>query len=248
MTIAEKLSAINENIPTIYDNGYNNGYGNGFILGYDKATFDYYDGFWDVFQQNGDRKNYDYCFSGRHWVNDIMIPKYDIAPTSASRMFLNCNYSGDLRNLPKALNFSNCTTMDNLFGYCFNLKHIGTIDMSSATSIAGAFVSCSALESIDEVKFAQSGNQTPGTSIFKGCTALKNIKVSGKIGDNISFADCGALTKTSIESIVNALSDTVTGKTITFSHDAVGYAFSWDFAGAWTDFIGKKPNWTISLD
>ena len=244
MTISEKLNLISNNMATIYGNGYANGY--------DKALYDYYDGFWDGFQQYGDRKNYDYCFSGRHWVNAIMTPKYDIAPTSASRMFLNCNYSGDLRKFPEGdfpvgIDFKNCTIMDNLFGYCFSIKHIGVIDMSSATSIAGAFVSCSALETIDEVKFAQSGNQTPGTSIFKGCTALKNIKVTGVIGDSISFADSKSLSRASIESIVNALSDTVTGKSLTFSHDAVGYAFSWDFAGAWTDFIGKKPNWTISL-
>ena len=254
MTIAEQLAQIASNTHQVYSSGYDRG----FSSGYDKAIYDgseFKSLFWNAFQQNGNRVNYDYGFYGRQWTNEIFVPQHDMNPTSAKQMFLNNNFDGDLvealERLGVTLNFSNCTDVSNLFAYANKITHIGVVDMSSATSatsIAGAFVSRTSLETIDEVKFNASGTQQPGTSMFKGCTALKNITVSGVIGENISFSDSQRLTKASIESIVYALSETASNKTLTLSYNAVVYAFGGDFSGAWSELIEKRPKWTISLE
>ena len=249
-TIAENLTEIASKTHAVYSAGYDTG----FRLGYDKAIYDgqeFKSLFWNAFQQNGNRVNYDYGFYGGQWTNEIFTPEHDMKPTSAKQMFLNNNFSGDLvealNTLDVVLDFSICKDVSNLFAYAKKITHIGTVNMSSATSIGGAFVSCEDLETIDEVIFNANGTQQPGTSIFKGCTALKNITVSGVIGDNISFSDSRGLTRASIESIVDALSTTANVKTLTLSQEAVGYAFDWDLGGAWYDFIAKRSNWNISL-
>lgn len=249
-TIAEKLTEIASKTHAVYNRGYDTGFG----FGYDKAIYDgseFKSLFWNAFQQNGNRVNYDYGFYGGQWTNKIFTPEHDMKPTSAKQMFLNNNFRGDLvealDTLDVVLDFSICKDVSNLFAYAKKITHIGTVNMSSATSIAGAFVSCEGLESIDEVIFNGNGTQHPGTTIFKGCAALKNITVSGVIGDDISFKDSHGLTRASIESIVDALSTTASDKTLSLSQNAVGSAFDWDFSGAWTDFIAKRSNWNISL-
>ena len=77
-----------------------------------------------------------------------------------------------------------------------------------------------------------------------GCIELRNITFSGTIGKDIDFQKSTKLTKASIESIINALSSTASGVTVTFSQIAVNNAFSTD---EWNALIATKPNWTISL-
>ncbi|MFR8974816.1 MAG: hypothetical protein ACLVG9_02365, partial [Eubacteriales bacterium] len=60
----------------------------------------------------------------------------------------------------------------------------------------------------------------------------------------ISFESCKKLTKSSITSVINGLSDTVTGKTATFNQTAKEAAFTNE---EWAVLIGTKPNWTFSL-
>lgn len=59
---------------------------------------------------------------------------------------------------------------------------------------------------------------------FSGCTALININMSGVIGNDIEFRS-SPLNKSSIQSIVNCLSSTVSGKTLTLNKMAVNSAF-----------------------
>ncbi|MBE6965534.1 MAG: hypothetical protein E7441_05815 [Ruminococcaceae bacterium] len=65
----------------------------------------------------------------------------------------------------------------------------------------------------------------------------------GVINHSISF-EWLTLSKESITSIVNALSDSATGQTITFKKSAKEAAFT---DTEWTELIATKPNWTLAL-
>ena len=66
MSLADKLQTIAVNTQKVYDAG--------FGLGLKSE----YDRFWDTYQQNGNRREVAYSFSGSCWDNSIFHPKYDI--------------------------------------------------------------------------------------------------------------------------------------------------------------------------
>ena len=83
------------------------------------------------------------------------------------------------------------------------------------------------------------------SNTFLYCAGLEEIRfVENTIKEVISFESCKKLSKSSITSVINALSDTEVGKTATFSQAAKESAFT---AEEWATLIGTKPNWTISL-
>ena len=114
-------------------------------------------------------------------------------------------------------------TRPSLLSYAFfnniKLKNIlGVFDCTDCSSFSNTFLYCACLE---EIRF-----------------------VENTIKEVISFESCKKLTKASITSVINGLSDTVTGKTATFSQVAKEAAFA---AEEWAELIGTKPNWTIAL-
>lgn len=244
MAIADKLTQIAENTRYVYDSGYNSGFGDG----YDKAIHDYgtqYDEFWDTFQQNGKRTYYSHAFRSSEWTEKILKPKYPMQPAYAAYMFYSCLYSGDLTDNVQ-LDFSKCTNFSYIFTYASLITHVGEMDTRSATELIAAFQFASGLITIDKIKLKDDGSQVV-TNMFGGCSSLQNVVFEGKFGNNISFSDSTNLSRASIESVINALSDSTSGKTASFSHEAVGKAFNYDFGGSWSDFIATKPNWTISM-
>ena len=74
--------------------------------------------------------------------------------------------------------------------------------------------------------------------------ALKNIVISGEIGQNIDLQNSYNLTKESIESIMAALSTTATSKSVTFNQQAVNRAFTDE---EWATLANTRSNWTINL-
>ena len=83
------------------------------------------------------------------------------------------------------------------------------------------------------------------SNTFLYCADLEEIRfVENTIKEVISFESCKKLTKSSITSVINGLSDTVTGKTATFNQTAKEAAFTNE---EWAVLIGTKPNWTIAL-
>ena len=76
-----------------------------------------------------------------------------------------------------------------------------------------------------------------------GCTGLTNLTMAGTIGRNFNAQWC-PLTRVSIESVIEALSDSVTGQTATFNQAAVNAEFTTE---DWETLVSTKPNWTITL-
>ena len=273
MTIAEKLTKIADNEQKVYDAGYERGYHDGEIVGggsYDQGFEDgkqaEYDAFWDAAQQNGNRTDYAFAFSADMWTTENFKPKYPINPTTANNAFAYWGFSSALRDeridFRKAcsLDTSNCANISNLFYNNQLITAVGVIDTQKNSPLQNLFSRCMNLEEVEKLILKNDGSQTFPTT-FDRCDLLKNIVFEGVIGNDIDFKSCTLLTRVSIESIINHLSDTTTGKTLTLSKTAADNAFpcpiedgngGWINVGCggnseWIELVATKSNWQISL-
>ena len=215
------------------------------------------DAFWDAYQQNGNRTEYNYAFANYLWTKETFRPKYNIAPTVAHYMFQFNAIGGDLvailDNLEITLDFSKTTGMTNLFAGS-KFTRIGEIDTRSISLLNSCFANANLLETIDKLKVREALRYS---TTFNGCTALKNLTIDGTIAQNgFDVSSCTKLSKASILSILNALSTTIGGCAVTFSKNAVDVAFAddkyigsesqewWDWTTNQTD---GRANWNFDL-
>lgn len=173
-----------------------------------------YDRFWDEYQNFGKRTAYGSAFYNKGWTDVSYNPKYDIVPTSAVNTFA---YS-PITDTKVNIDVSKATTT-NIFNYCGVLKTIRNLIVSENTDWGG--------------------------NCFAHCSALENLTITGTIGKGgLDLHWSTKLTKASITSVINALSTTTSGLTVTISKVAKEAAFT---DAEWADLIATKPNWTYSL-
>lgn len=234
MTIAEKLTRIAENEQKVYEAG-------------QKSE---YDRFWDAYQQNGTRTDYQRCFSGLAWTAETLRPKYDIRPTygGGASMFQNCGFSGSLKqhfeNLGIKLDFSKLITLAQPFYQAVYITEIPDIDISGCVNNCNnLFYGCTALKSA-KIKTSEAVNIA--TNSFTNCTALEEIRFEGVIGNSLDIHWSTKLSMSSLNSIVVALSDTVTGQTITLPTTARQTYDDATISGAWDNLVATKTNWTFA--
>lgn len=268
MSIAEKIATIAANEQRVYDAGYEKGKADGgggggytdgdldasYNEGYDDGRQAEYDAFWNAYQMNGTRYNYQYgAFGGVGWTDETFKPKYPIKPKYPYGMFTGCNITKI-----KDIDFSIATDLKQTMYQCTSLKEVGVVNAPLATSALMCFNGDYALHTIEKMVV---GEQCTFDQTFINCSALKNIVFEGIIGNNIDFRWSTLLTRASIESIVNHLSDAATGKTLTLSEAAVDEAFKGGTSAAdpstttemgsgtvdWFDLYMSKQNWTITL-
>lgn len=235
MTIANKLLRMKEDLDNVYEAGKAAGGGGD----------DYYDTFWDAFQQNGNRSSYLTGFAGHGWTDETFRPKHDMRPTRASQMFTFSHIydvKGALERQGVTLDTSQSTQLNSLFQESW-VQIAPTISTISCTTPNNLFAHCQTLRIVELVILRDDGGQTLNNA-FLNCNLLEEIRFAGKIASNVSFAQSVNLSRASMESIIAALSDTVTGQTVTFSADAVPAAFTGE---EWSAIIATKPNWTIAL-
>ena len=260
--ISDKLREIAENEQKVYDagraagyhTGYNTGYEHGEAAGVEYGRQAEHSDFWDIYQNYGNRKYYDsaFCESGNYaqWrYGTTYRPKYPIKPGTASSMF-------SITRLPyeaiHAVDFSRCTEFRLCFTYYSGGKKIPPIDLRVATVTQNMFAWSSNLEEIEELLVTES---TPYSACFTGCSNLKEVRFNGTIGQNgLDFRGSPLLSKESIKNVVEHLSDSTAGLTLTFSLAAVNKAFETsegendgEWSGEWTAVVATKQNWTISL-
>lgn len=171
-----------------------------------------YDRFWDNYQDNGNRTNYEYAFFGSGWNNETFKPKYDIVPvTETFGLLENSRIQGDLAEICEkqgiTLDFSKATKFELVFQNS-KFTRIGVIDASNGNRFNQVFYSCTNLETIDLLKLTE--KIASYNNPFIGCTSLQNIEIDGVIGANISFKDSILLTHDSLMSVINALKNYVT--------------------------------------
>lgn len=239
MSIAEKLTAVAQNQQAVFDAG-------------KRAE---YHRFWDAFQMNGTLREYRNAFSSKGWNKDTFYPKYDIRSGNCGHAtFFYFNIDREQFDLAQRLeecgvqyDSSESIYMDSTF-YMACVTRLPVISAVSATQwgLRDTF-SYSPVVTIDKLILRDDGT-TKFSTPFNQCANLKNIVIEGVIGQNgFDMQHATQLTGASIESIINALSDTANGLTVTFSRQAVETAFGSTEAAEWTGLVGTKSNWTIKL-
>lgn len=229
------------------------------------------DDMWDYIQQFGARTNYDYL--GRiYWTRKNFKPNYSFNATGAYYMFESVAKKheelliNDGQIVMKELeverdivfDFSRVTNMTRAFaGSPFS--ELNVIDISSATSLLYAFYGgywsgeSFKLKRIERLICSE--NTTFDNTTFQYSNMLTYIGFEGiiaKNGLNISWST--KLDKESHVKLVNILSSTTSGLSVTVSLIAINKAFETN-EGAndgstsqeWLNLIATKSNWTISL-
>lgn len=260
MTIAEKITRAKADYDAVYEGGKKKAFAEvepinteleQILYGKDTGGRGFYDEFWDNFQANGTRTRYDEGFAGVGWTSKTFKPKYSIVPNTAYMIFRDNQAGIDLVDYCEkngiTVDFSQATNVRYAF-YNAAFTHLGVLDFSKiihAGEFAGTF-NWSGAKTVDLIKL--SATQGSYSSTFNSWPALENITIEGSISCNgASFAQSTKLTKASITSIVNALSATTSGFTITLSKTAVTTAFGSTESAEWNALIAPKSNWTISL-
>ena len=215
-----------------------------FEKGYEAGKKAQYDAFWDAYLTGFPR--YTALFAGGGWDRETFKPARSINFKS------NCSYcfyyncaEVDLVALCEELGITMTFKPENaayMFAYSL-FTHLPEIDFTNVTALSNAFVNCKNIVTMDKLILKSNGTNT-FASTFSGCNALENVVIEGVIGNNVSFQNSHKLSRESIVSILNALSPSTSGLTVTLSKTAKESAFT---ADEWAALIAEKPNWTIAL-
>lgn len=211
------------------------------LNGTDTGGKSYYDEFWDFYQQNGNRTDYQYGgFAGVGWTDETYKPKYPVKPIYAYGMYTGCRLTNILD-----IDTSKATSITNLFYVCRFLERVGIISAVSSSDATNVFSYCAELKTIDKFIVTE---QLPYSNAFFNCTSLENLTIEGVIGqDGFDVQWSTKLSNDSIISIINALSTTASGKSVTLSKVAVESAFGSTASEEWISLINTRSNWTINL-
>lgn len=253
-------------IQTASDGGYERGYEQGYAAGVPEGiTQGLSQGadaekkrFWSIYQDNGNRTAWNYGFGG--WYVDAIDPQFDIRPTGAASMFPNVVASNEKKlSLPEiearngiVFDFSKCTNFSNFIAWGAT-EDLGFVDTTSATT--PIFQYCSSLKRLS-IALKADGSQNCSVA-FDSDNGLEELTVvSGVFGSNLNFQWATKLKKASVTSIVEHLSDTTSGLSVTFSKEILNQT-SFDFesgikypvwsSGEWEALIATKPNWRFNL-
>jgi hypothetical protein len=160
MSIADKLTAIAENEPRVWQSGYNQGFASG--------RYEERQKFWDIFQNNGNGISYCYAFANGRFTDENYKPIHNIvcrdtATSDAQQMFYNTAITDTLvpiqigKDKPLTQTFQNST----------NLVTINKLIVTDGSTYPSAFNGCSSLQNItfegiigQNISFANSSKLT----------------------------------------------------------------------------------------
>lgn len=261
MTIAEKITRAKADYDAVYEGGKTKAFAEvepinteleQILYGKDTGGRGFYDEFWDSLQDYGNKKDYRSAFteSGFEYIR----PKYKIVPSgSISSICYSCK---KLKAIEKEyFDFSNISTTaksEYTFFYCRDLTEFPDLGVPTQISYAGWWQACASLKTIEIVRVNE--NTASFAAAFLNCYALENVTFEGIILKSIAFQQASKLSKASITNVIEHLSDTASGQTVSFTQIAVNKAFETS-AGAndgstsaeWNALISTKSNWTVSL-
>ena len=233
MSIAEKLTAVAQNVPKVFEAG-------------KKAQ---YDEFWDSFPANPDGT---YLFSGDMWNDVTFKPKRNIElKNGANGLFYNngCkNIKEALEKCGVTLNMSQVTGANNCFSYA-STSELPALDLSNISSVQNVFAYAQNLVTVKSVRFKDGATFS---NAFTNCKSLKNITILGTIsGNGFNVSPCTELTAESLYSIVEALSpsELLSGLTVTFPSKAeVNYNDNppLNAPQTWAELRATRPKWSFT--
>lgn len=240
MSIAEKLVTISDNMQNLFNAG-------------KQAE---YDTFWKVLQLHGNKNEYYFAFAGSSWNSWTLNPKYIIAPVdetvnslSVQGLFYHCNRGNeatglgkiDYRNIAHMFDFANIKNAQGMFANAC-MDYI-VVDFSNVEAMQATFQDSNGYQT--HITLTVSEKCTNFANAFYGASNLTDLIFTegSVIAANLDVKSC-PLSKESITSIINALSSSVTGKTLALKKTAKEAAFT---SAEWSALIATKTNWTISL-
>ncbi|MBQ7380741.1 MAG: hypothetical protein IJW69_01505 [Clostridia bacterium] len=235
MSVAEKLKQIAENEQRVYD------------AGIEKGVETERDTVWDMIQNYGNRTDYTSAFANAAWNDETFNPKYNIKPVgSCGQMFYATkivDLEATLQRRGVVLDTSKAKSLNNAFNST-TLKVLPAIDVTSLSgNTAGNMVFRQNLHTIRKLICAEA--TVLDTPCFQYATGLVNVAFDGVIGNDLDLHPCKLLSKESVTSVINALSDTAKGKTLTMSEAAVAAAFPTEEISL--DLFASEPNGTETL-
>jgi hypothetical protein len=239
LEISAMLETATQNVEKVY----NSGYAVGQEGGYNNGKKDGYDAFWDAYQENGKCKSYAHAFAGNGWNDVTFNPKYDIKVSYGYMMFRDCAVTGSLDDaLAKSnvkLDLTQLYDAPYLFSQC-SFSKIGVLDLSNLPSVNNIFTGSKNLETIEELILK---DRCSINNPFSQCTALKNLKITGKIGENLDLHWSEGLTHDSIMNVIGCLVDySGSGKTFTLTLGATNLAKLSDVEKG----IATGKGWTLA--
>jgi hypothetical protein len=211
MNIAEKTLQLKQDFDDVYEAG-------------KKAELDR---FWDAYQENGNKTDYGYAFSGTGWTDETYKTiKYEIgSPKAFAGLY---RYNNKVTDTVKGIDCKNSTKLLNVFDGAEKLKTIRKFKVYSNNTFA---------------------------SVFNNCNSLEERYIEGVIGQNgFNVQWSTKLSRDSLMRIINALSTETSGLSVTLSKTAVNKAFETNegandgsTSAEWLALANTKSNWTISL-
>ncbi len=262
MASSIKLNA--QDFPDMIRSIYAKGQTRGYEEGKQAEREDFWHNIW--YQADGALKPSFRCaFSGHSWEARTFQPIYPdgiIKPTGSAgcvEMFRYFNRDPNINNdlfdmtdVCKHFDFSECTQAYGTFENA-RIKNI-TADFGNCTTLERV-CTCGSGGNVNNINLRVTDKCTNFNNAFTYMGNLTDIKFTDDsvIARNISFAQSTKLSKESIESIINALSVSETGRTLTLSKTAVNNAFKTEggttgsTSEEWLALINTKSNWTITL-
>lgn len=230
MNIAEKILRAKEDFDEVFEAG-------------KKAE---YDAFWN---SSKDETDWVRRFTGRCWNDTTFKPGYNL---KLQYNCLGCFHNFGVSDFKKCTDESGVvfsttgmTNAQSLFEYAISLTNMLPIDLSKCSgewASQYAFKNCHKLVTIDKLIISET---VWLKNVFDNCHNLKNVIFEGTLAQNgLNLQWSTKLSKASITSIINCLSSTTSGLSITLSETAVNNAFTTE---EWNALIATKSNWTITL-
>lgn len=234
--------------------GYTEGHEAGEAVGAETGRKAWMDAYLEGALSNNDAKRL-FCTKG--WTVATFRPTKNLrAFYSASQMFYDCAIQGDVAQILEecgvTFDFSQCSSNEQAFAYT-GITRLGVINFTRpyAGIHRDTFKESKSLHTIDKFCVNEMWSYS---NTFYYCFALENLTMEGIIGQNGFNVSWSPLSKASLTSIVNALSATTTGLTVTLRLDAVNKAFETSegamdgsTSDEWLALAATKSNWTISL-
>lgn len=248
MSLAEQITRAKADLDAVYEAGKAAGGGGSYDEGVEFGRQLAYDEFWDTLQNGGAKTDYTACFGA--WTNDENFkPRYDLVPSQARYMFAHSkitDLAALLQNQGVVLDFSG-NSENNALTYLFwesKITKAPIIDLSEQGNNSYNFYNATYLQSIEKVILSPTGNNYNFTTTFEGCTSLVDVTFENFFKQSSVNLRWCPLSRASIESVMAALGDTASGKTLTLKQSAVNAAFTTE---EWETLAASKPNWTITL-
>ena len=254
-----------------YDTGYADGNRKGYADGIEQGKQAEYDKFWDAYQENGERTDYRSAFASYYWNEQTLRPKYTlkVVGNGGASTFDKCYFEETNIDNSRLLDISHvsidvteATDCGSMFSNA-KIKEVTLLFSEALTTLYQAFTK-GARGGVEGMKITLlvpnpncNWNSAFAYHKVKELNLLEGT-VIGTNGFNVQWAT--GLPKSSIISIINALSDSTSGLSVTFSKQAVNDAFreygsenggdiyiNGSNSDGWKALIATKPNWTINL-